>query len=164
MEHTDPNYETWESSTDERGKSGLITVYAGGATGASWTADVPHGPGPDELVSQTVRQIDAVVPGTAAQFNGRAWADLWTHDPWTLGAYAAFAPGQFTRFWKYNGSPEGNVHFAGEHTSTYSQGYLNGGVESGQRAAIEVMNALGITVPESIASMPYSKVVPTAAQ
>jgi monoamine oxidase len=50
------------------------------------------------------------------------------------------------------------VHFAGEHTSTYSQGYLNGGVESGQRAAIEVMRELGRPVPASIADLPYSAV------
>jgi monoamine oxidase len=34
------------------------------------------------------------------------------------------------------------VHFAGEHTSTHSQGYLNGAVESGQRAASEVLQAI----------------------
>ena len=63
-----------------------------------------------------------------------------------------------TRFWGYTARPEGNVHFAGEHTSTYSQGYLNGGVESGQRAAIEVMRVLGVPVPQAIAPMPYSPV------
>jgi monoamine oxidase len=41
------------------------------------------------------------------------------------------------------GRPEGNVHFAGEHTSTYSQGYLNGGVETGLRAAREVIEETG---------------------
>jgi hypothetical protein len=35
------------------------------------------------------------------------------------------------------------VHFAGEHTSTYGQGYLNGGVETGLRAAREILNAVG---------------------
>jgi monoamine oxidase len=30
------------------------------------------------------------------------------------------------------------VHFAGEHTSTRWQGFLNGAVESGQRAAREI--------------------------
>ena len=33
---------------------------------------------------------------------------------------------------------EGNVFFAGEHTSTYYWGYLNDAVESGERAAKEV--------------------------
>jgi monoamine oxidase len=50
------------------------------------------------------------------------------------------------------------VHFAGEHTSTYSQGYLNGGVESGQRTALEVMRAVGVQPPSRIARMPYSEV------
>ena len=36
---------------------------------------------------------------------------------------------------RLHGAPAGNVHFAGEHTSTYSQGYFNGGVETGLRAA-----------------------------
>jgi monoamine oxidase len=84
------------------------------------------------------------VPGTAERFSGRSWLDLWTLDPWTNGSYAAFLPGQYTRFWGFTGRAEGRVHFAGEHTSTHSQGYLNGGVESGQRAAIEVMRALGL--------------------
>jgi monoamine oxidase len=79
-------------------------------------------------------------------------------DPWTNGAYAAFLPGQYTRLWGYTGRAEGRVHFAGEHTSTYSQGYLNGGVESGRRAAIEVMRERGLAVPASIADLPHSAV------
>jgi monoamine oxidase len=158
MEHTDPNFETWESSTDERGSAGLITVYAGGSTGASWSADVDHGPAPPAFAREIVGNIDDVVPGTAASFSGVAWLDLWTRDRWTGGSYAAFGPTQMTRFWGYTARPEGNVHFAGEHTSTYSQGYLNGGVESGQRAAIEVLRTLGLPVPTRIAKMPYSPV------
>jgi monoamine oxidase len=156
MEHTDPDFETWESSTDERGSAGLITVYAGGRTGASWTADRPHGPAPAALTKEIVGHIDDVVPGTAASFNGTAWVDLWTRDPWTQGAYAAFGPQQYTKLWGYTARAESNIHFAGEHTSTYSQGYLNGGVESGDRAAVEVMRTLGVTVPPALADLPYS--------
>jgi monoamine oxidase len=156
MEHTDPDFETWESSAGERGTAGLITVYAGGRTGASWTAERPHGPAPRALETAIVDGIDRVIPGTAARRIGAAWADLWTRDPWTQGAYAAFAPGQYTRFWGALARAEGNVHFAGEHTSTYSQGYLDGGVESGDRAAIEIMRALGVPVPAALARLPYS--------
>ena len=63
----------------------------------------------------------------------------------SVGRYAGFGPGQYTDFWGFLGLREGPVHFAGEHTSTFSQGFLNGGVESGERAAREVMNALGVT-------------------
>jgi monoamine oxidase len=59
------------------------------------------------------------------------------------GSYAGFGPGQYTRYWGFLGTREGNLIFAGEHTSTHSQGYLNGGVESGFRAANQVMAALG---------------------
>ncbi len=76
-------------------------------------------------------------------FNGRSWLDSWVDDPWVKGSYAAFLPGQWTSFFGYMGRREGNVHFAGEHTSTYSQGYLNGGVETGLRAAREVIHATG---------------------
>ena len=100
--------------------------------------------------------VDGVVPGTASASNGRTWLDLWTRDPWTYGSYSAFLPGQFTRFWGYAGRVEGRVHFAGEHTSTHSWAYLNGGVESGQRAAIEVLRALGHEIPAAIADLPYS--------
>jgi monoamine oxidase len=157
MEHTDPNFETWESSAAQSGTPGLVTVYAGGRTGSSWTATEAHAPAPLVFATGYLGHIDEVVPGTAVHFNGNAWLDLWTHDPWTNGAYAAFLPGQWTKLWGYNGRPEGNVHFAGEHTSTYSQGYLNGGVESGDRVAIEIMRALGIAVPGSLAGLPYSQ-------
>lgn len=155
MERADPDFDTWESSVDQPGRAGLITVYAGGRTGASWSADRPHGPGPDALVSEILGHIEEAVPGTVAHFNGRSWADLWTRDPWTKGAYAAFAVGQYTRFWGGTAQPDGNVHFAGEATSTYSQGYLNGGVESGDRAAMEVLRKLGLPVPPSLSALPH---------
>lgn len=158
MEHTEPPFETWESSAAQPGSSGLVTVYAGGRTGASWTAPAPHGPAPAPLAAEYAGYVDDVVPGTAGRFNGTAWLDLWTRDPWTNGAYAAFLPGQYTRLWGYTGRAEGRAHFAGEHTSTYSQGYLNGGVESGQRAAIEVMRSLGVAVPAELTALPYSNV------
>jgi monoamine oxidase len=156
MDHTDPHFQTWESSAAEPGRSGLVTIYAGGRTGESWAADEPHAPPADTFAAEYVGLVDAVVPGTAERYTGRAWLDLWTHDPWTNGAFAAFLPGQYTRFWGFTGRAEGRVHFAGEHTSTHSQGYLNGGVESGQRAAIEVLRELGLGVPATIADLPYS--------
>jgi monoamine oxidase len=123
----------------------------GGTSGASWTAPDPHGPAPEGLVDEYVGHVDRVVPGSAEAFAGGAWVDLWTRDPWTGGSYAAFLPGQYTRLWGYTGRPEGRVHFAGEHTSTHSQGYLNGAVESGERAAAEVLLALGRDAPAAAA-------------
>jgi hypothetical protein len=40
---------------------------------------------------------------------------------------------------------------AGEQTSTHSQGYLNGGVESGCRVAAEILEASGIPLAPGLA-------------
>ena len=158
VNYTNPNYTTWDSAPTEPGTAGLITVYAGGSGSKPFASPGYHAPAPEDLTAMILGQINQVVPGTRDQFNGRAWLDYWTGDPWTRGSYAAYIPGQVTKYWGYAGIPEGNVHFAGEHTSTYSQGFLNGGVESGQRAAIEVLLALGLPVPKAIASLPYSRI------
>jgi monoamine oxidase len=158
VNYANPNYATWDSAPTEPGTAGLITVYAGGSGSQAFANPGYHGRAPRDLTATIVGQINQVVPGTRGQFNGKAWLDYWTGDPWTRGSYAAYPPGQMTKYWGYAGIPEGNVHFAGEHTSTYSQGFLNGGVESGQRAAIEVLLALGLPVPTGIASLPYSRI------
>ena len=38
--------------------------------------------------------------------------------------------------------PHEGVHFCGEHTSIDAQGYLEGAVETGERAADEIISAL----------------------
>jgi monoamine oxidase len=158
VNYTNPNYQTWDSAPTEPGTAGLITVYADGSGSKPFAGPGYHAPAPQDLTATVLGQINQAVPGTKAQFNGKAWLDYWTGDPWTRGSYAAYIPGQVTKYWGYAGIPEGRVHFAGEHTSTYSQGFLNGGVESGQRAAIEVLLALGLPVPAGIASLPYSRI------
>jgi monoamine oxidase len=159
LDRTDPDFDTWESSVDQPGKQSLITVYAGGRTAEHWFVRDPHAHAPKDLTERTLGHIDDVVPGTKKHFAGKAWLDWWVGDEWTLGSYAAYLPGQVTKYWRYAGLPAGNVHFAGEHTSSYSQGYLNGGVESGDRTAIEVMNKLGVPVPHSLSKLPYSTFV-----
>ena len=155
MESVEPNWDTWESSVTEPGKAGLVTVYAGGTTGAGWSAPRPHGVAPAALRNSVLDRIDEAIPGSKSHFNGHAWADLWPRDPWTNGAYAAFGVGQYTRFWGGTAQSDGNAHFAGEATSTYSQGYLNGGVESGDRAAVEVMKKLSLPIPRSLSKLPH---------
>jgi monoamine oxidase len=148
-----PMFGTWESgSTDSAGsdRAGLLTVYTGGRVGAGYPVDEPHAEAPASTVRDTLAAIDDAVPGVADTYAGAAWLDAWAFDPWVGGSYAAFTPGQVTSFWGLTGAAEGSVHFAGEHTSTFSQGYLNGGVESGSRAAAEVLSALGIQEPEAL--------------
>jgi monoamine oxidase len=85
--------------------------------------------------------LERAAPGIGRDFNGRAWLDHWAADPWAHGSYAAFLPGQTTRFAGVLARPEGGLHFAGEQTSGPYQGFLEGAVESGQRCAAEVLAA-----------------------
>ena len=84
---------------------------------------------------------EPVLPGVTAKWNGRATVDYWLGNPWTKGSYSFWKVGQYTRFAGVEREPEGNCHFAGEHTSVDFQGYLNGAVETGQRAAQELLSA-----------------------
>ena len=86
--------------------------------------------------------IHAFVPakdGLAALYNGKVQLDYWPGERWARGSYSYWAVGQDTRFAGCEGQREGRCHFAGEHTSIDSQGYLNGAVETGKRAAQEIL-------------------------
>ncbi len=67
----------------------------------------------------------------------------WTADPWTRGCYGAhFPPGTWTQFGPALRRPEGLLHWAGTETATSWSGYMDGAVQSGRRAADEVLQAL----------------------
>lgn len=65
----------------------------------------------------------------------------WNRTPFAGGAYAYWKPGQITRFAREMRAPVGRVHFAGEHTAVINRG-MEGAMESGERAAIDVMGLL----------------------
>ena len=85
------------------------------------------------------QRLEPVLPGISKQWNGRAIRDFWTDYPWTKGSYSYWKVGQYTQFAGVERAREGNCHFAGEHTSIDFQGYLNGAVETGERAAGEIL-------------------------
>jgi monoamine oxidase len=66
-------------------------------------------------------------------------AVTWEDDPWAGGGYAYLDPA-FDPAWRPLLSRRaGRLVFAGEHTSATWQGYMNGAVESGLRAARELL-------------------------
>ncbi|MEE2044234.1 FAD-dependent oxidoreductase, partial [Nocardiopsis tropica] len=69
---------------------------------------------------------------------GRAVTWDWSAHPWSLGSYAFYRPGQFASLAGIEALPEGDCHFAGEHTSPHDSG-MNGAISSGVRAAQEIM-------------------------
>jgi monoamine oxidase len=67
----------------------------------------------------------------------------WPNDQWSRGCYGGFMPpGGWLDHGKALRTPIGPIHWAGAETATVWNGYMDGAVSSGRRAAGEVM-ALG---------------------
>jgi monoamine oxidase len=64
----------------------------------------------------------------------------WDEDPYSLGAWRYYAPGDMTETFPFVGKPEGRIHFAGEHTSVLPA-TIEGAIYSGLRAASEISSA-----------------------
>ena len=135
--YSDRGYQnTWDESRGQAGASGLLVNYVGGTIGAGYGSGTPAG-----RAQQFLAQIEPVLPGITAAWNGRATVDYWVAEPWVKGSYSYWKVGQYTQFAGVEREIEGRCHFAGEHTSVDFQGFLNGAVETGQRAAAEVLAA-----------------------
>ncbi len=131
----------WDSSLAQEGPTGIATVYTAGKL---FDADSAHGEASPAALDRALSLLGSVAPGSRDAFTGHAWLDSWPDDRWSQGSYATWGPGDATRYWGSVGLAEGGVHFAGEHTSMISQGYMDGAVESGEHAATEVIRALGL--------------------
>ncbi|NUU20372.1 MAG: NAD(P)-binding protein [Streptomycetaceae bacterium] len=133
-------YQTaWDGSVElgANGAPALLVNFPGGNTARYRYTGAAHGPAPSADVGFFLNQIENLLPGTRAAFNGRAYEDHWSVDPWHYGAYHYYEIGQITRFSGYEAVQEGRVHFAGEHTSDGAT--LNSAAASGARAADEIV-------------------------
>jgi monoamine oxidase len=83
--------------------------------------------------------VSATFPRLPSAFDKGVVA-AWAAEPWSRGAFAVFHPGQMSTMTADIARPEGRIHFAGEHTSQW-MGWMEGALESGERAANEVLQA-----------------------
>jgi monoamine oxidase len=128
---TDDPIDVWDYTRDQPGTRGILGAYTSGRMARDITTRTPEDRG-----SFVLEMMDRVHPGTRDHCEGSA-SYSWITDPWALGASAEFKPGQLSRHYGPLRTPEGRIHFAGEHTSPWS-GWMNGGLESGNRAAAEI--------------------------
>jgi monoamine oxidase len=131
-----PTGAVWDGNEQQRGPAGILSLLAGGraadamvsilnADGAAGVIDRLRWLGrPSRLVASHVVR--------------------WNDDPWVRGGYAFFDPEFDPRGRDALAHPCGRVSFAGEHTSVRWQGYVNGAVESGRRAAAEALMAVAV--------------------
>jgi monoamine oxidase len=93
--------------------------------------------------SKAARQ-EKVVESLVRFFGPKAASPLayddndWMTEPWTHGYVGAMPPGVMTRFGHALRQPCGRVHWAGAETAVEWQGYIEGAMRSGVRAAREV--------------------------
>jgi monoamine oxidase len=126
-----PTGAIWDGNEEQRGRTGIVTLMAGGqASEDSQKIAAQNG------VEGLVRSLEWLKPRGASLLG--SYLVVWEDDPWAQGGYAYFDPA-FDPAWRpWLARPHGRILFAGEQTSIKWQGYMNGAVESGLRAAAEV--------------------------
>jgi len=125
---------TWETSRGQEGAHGILTNFLGGAPAGQLTA---------ERYATFQQELGRVFPGIENKFDGRRATMNWPKYPFVQGSYSCPLVGQFTTLLAAAAVPEldGRLIFAGEHTSADFSGFMNGAVESGNRAAREILGS-----------------------
>lgn len=117
----------------------LYLAFPGGRVGRTGITGTAHGAAPARDVRWALNELENVFPGTSDVYTGRAYEDHWALDPWVRGAYSYYRVGQANTYGQLAGAGEGRFLFAGEHTSIDNIGFLDGAVETGERAARQLL-------------------------
>ena len=131
---TDIPGEIWSSAHDRPGSRGLLQLYLQGPS-----SELASKMSEDDRIRYAIEQVERVFPGLRKHVE-YASSQCWDNDQWAGGATRLMNVGQVTAFHTEARRPEGHIHFAGEHTSTWFA-WMNGAIESGSRAAHEVNNS-----------------------
>jgi monoamine oxidase len=135
---------TWETSRAQDGGAGILTNFTGGRHGLS-IGDLPAG----VEALHVAGDLERIYPGIAnTRWAGKDVRFHWPTNAWVKGSYAAYRPGQWTTIHGAEGERVENLHFAGEHCSVDSQGFMNGAVETGENAARAIAADLRIAIPQ----------------
>jgi monoamine oxidase len=123
---------TWHATSHFEHERGILTAYTGGGPGAKLSAISD-----EERIEAAVSEIEKIFPGSSELIENVATM-AWLNEPFTRASYMALAPGDVLKHWKTLFEPAGRLFFAGEHASPI-QGFMEGAVESGQRAAATIL-------------------------
>lgn len=127
----------WDASRQRHGSAGIYTFCLGGAAGVAFGLGDAA-----EQAARMVKVADDVFPGFAAQYSGLARRVHWASEPYALGSYTCYRPGQWTTIAGDEATPIGGLYFAGEHCAMESQGFMNGAAQTGRLAALQIPGRL----------------------
>jgi monoamine oxidase len=141
--YSDAGYQSsWDASRSQPGASGLLNNYTGGAVTLAHATTLAFATASDAGVQADVAaalpRIEQVFPGVSAAWNGKAAHSLPHLSQYFGCSYSYWRVGQYQQFAGYEGVPQGDVTFTGEHTSQDFQGFMEGAAREGERAAKEV--------------------------
>lgn len=137
-------HSTWEVTRGQTGTPGIINCWSGGRVA------VTAGERSKEIQAErALDDLERAWPGIRDKWSGSVIRNAWHTNVWSGGSYAYYPPGYMTTLLGIEAEREGNYFFAGEHTSRDWQGFLNGAVESGMRAAREVLASVGMRAPRA---------------
>ncbi|HKG22838.1 MAG TPA: FAD-dependent oxidoreductase [Blastocatellia bacterium] len=125
---------TYSPTLTQGGERGILASYTGGARALELGAMTES-----ERQALVLRRMNSLFGDLSGKFE-RSTSQIWHLDEFARGAFAYFEPGQMTSLLPVAQRPEGRIHFAGEHTSAW-HGWMNGALESGNRAADEANQA-----------------------
>ena len=128
---TDQPAEIWPSTFNQPGTRGIMQCYLRHDPSRQ-LREIPE----SRRIRAVVDTLERVFPGTSENFETGVEVH-WADDKWVRGGWAHPTDDQL----KYIKPPEGRVHFAGEHTSSWSS-WMQGALESGNRAAREINEAV----------------------
>ena len=121
--------EFWHPTWNQEGPRGILMSYMYGDMARAVAAMDPGA-----IVPNFIDRFDGLFPGSSeVAEHGTHFA--WEHQPWIGAAFAQYDP-PFSEHPEL-ASPEGPIHFAGEHASGH-RGWMQGALESGLRAASEI--------------------------
>jgi monoamine oxidase len=126
----------WDSSRAQPGEGGVLTVFRGGKA----ALQACEGDLPSER-ARTLAELGKAFPALPPLASGRVVRAPWPTLDIAKGSYSSVKVGQATSFFDVLPKADGGIHYAGEHTSLRFQGFMEGAVESGERAAREVLRA-----------------------
>jgi monoamine oxidase len=115
----------------QTGRGVLLASYTWSEDAQRWGSLSPA-----DRLTQAIENVAVIHPEIRHNFEVGA-SKMWHDDEFAGGAYALFDPGQQTHLFSHILAPEGRLFFAGEHASL-AHGWIQGAIESGLRAAIEV--------------------------
>ena len=119
--------EIWQPTWDQPGPRGILMTYARPGEAERITKLNEN-----ERVATTLKQLDEMFGGLRESFE-RGATKCWMDDEWSRGAWAFVGFSNFATAI----SPEGRIHFAGEHLSHWSS-WMQGALWSGLRAVKEI--------------------------